>query len=112
MTLEEYQEKLKKENAPPTAAFNVRTVDDSGFKGMVAKGKEKGDKKFTIGVQPKPKAATPAAPKKEEKEKKEEKKEKVQVDVGFRMVFSSPDSPCILSLISGEPSTSARKGEG
>lgn len=79
MTLEEWQEK-RKEKAPPTAAFSIRTVDDSGFKGMVAKGKDKGEVKFQIGAE---KVKKPAAPKKEEKKKEE--KEKVQVDVGFRM---------------------------
>jgi len=79
MTLEEYREKMKGQ-APPTSTFSIRTVDTSGFKGMVAKGKEKGDVKFQIGV---PEKKKPVPAKKEDK--KEDKKEKVQVDVGFRM---------------------------
>ena len=77
MTLQEYIEKQKKENAPPSAAFAIRTVDDSGFKGMVAnKKKDEDDTFFQVG-------------KKEKKQKQveqKEKKEKVTLDVGFRMV--------------------------
>jgi hypothetical protein len=76
MTLDEY---LEKREAAPKANFNVRTVDTSGFKGMVAKGKEKGEKREKIGFAEKPKKAPVA-------KKEDKKEEKIQLDVGFRMV--------------------------
>jgi hypothetical protein len=75
MTLEEYKEKLKAEG-PVAGALNIRTVDDSGFKGMVAKKAAVEDDVFQIGGKAK-KAGGGA-------KKAEAKKDKVQIDVGFR----------------------------
>lgn len=72
MTLEEYKEKLAKEG-PVAGSLNIRTVDDSGFKGMVAKKAAVEEGIFQIGGKNKKVVV-----------KKVEKKDKVQIDVGFR----------------------------
>jgi len=89
MTLDEWKAK-QKENAPPPPKQNLRTVDQSGFKGMVPASKSKGEQKLQVSTADKKKVEKKEEKKDDKKvEKKDDRKEKVQVDVGFRIENSS-----------------------